>query len=203
MKKHSRTKKEMKMKNESQNPENDELLESEDPKNKEVRNEQDKTVQEQDAAEDVVPSVPELQAKIDELNDKYLRLYSEFDNYRKRTIKEKIDLSKYASEQIILELLPVLDDFERAMVAAREDENCEHFKEGVSLIYNKFKSILEKKGLKPIESIGAEFDTDFHEAVTYIPSPSDDLKGKVIDEITKGYLLQDKVIRYTKAVIGQ
>ncbi|OQX79189.1 MAG: nucleotide exchange factor GrpE [Bacteroidetes bacterium 4484_249] len=144
----------------------------------------------------------ELQEKADELNDKYLRLYSEFDNYRKRTIKEKLDLNRTASEGVISELLPVLDDFERAIESTADSKDCEAVKEGVKLIYNKFKAIMEKKGLKPILAIGEEFDTDFHEAITYIPAPSKDLKGKIVDEIEKGYLLSDKVIRFSKVVIG-
>ncbi len=145
----------------------------------------------------------ELEEKVNEINDKYLRLYSEFDNYRKRTIKERIELSKTASEEIIIDLLPVLDDFERAIKSNEASEDCDTIKDGMDLIYNKFKNTLEKKGLKPIETQGNEFDTDFHEAITQIPAPSDDLKGKVVDEIEKGYQLHDKVIRFSKVVIGQ
>ena len=145
----------------------------------------------------------QLQLKVDELNDKYLRLYSEFDNYRRRTSKERIDLSKTASAEVITDLLPVLDDFERAIKSTAETQDCEAVKEGVNLIYNKFKAILEKKGVKAIESVGLVFDTDFHEAITYIPAPSEDLKNKIVDELEKGYLLGDKVIRYSKVIIGQ
>lgn len=145
----------------------------------------------------------EWQEKAAEINDKFLRLYSEFDNFRKRTAREKIEMSKTASEDVIFDLLPVLDDFERAIKSTEEAIDCEAVKEGMSLIYNKFIAILDKKGLKPIEAIGQEFDTDFHEAITYIPAPSDDLKGKVVDEVEKGYILGEKVIRYTKVVIGQ
>jgi len=144
-----------------------------------------------------------LQEKVDEINDKYLRLYSEFDNYRKRTVKERIEYSKTASEELIVDLLPVLDDFERAVKSTDDSDNCTAIKEGVMLIMNKFKGVLEKKGLKPIEAIGEEFDTDYHEAITYIPAPSKDMKGKIVDEVEKGYMLYDKVIRYTKVVIGQ
>ncbi len=143
------------------------------------------------------------ESRYNEINDKYLRLYSEFDNYRKRTIKERLDLAKTASEEVIIDLLPILDDFERAIKSTEEVKNCEPVKEGMNLIYNKLSGMLNKKGLKPIEAIGEEFDTDFHEAITYIPAPSDKLKGKIVDEVQKGYLLHDKVIRYTKVVIGQ
>ncbi|MCB2222241.1 MAG: nucleotide exchange factor GrpE [Bacteroidetes bacterium] len=143
------------------------------------------------------------QAKHDEINDKYLRLYSEFDNYRKRTIKERLDMAKFASEEVIVELLPILDDFERAIKSTEEVKECDPVKEGMKLIFNKFSATLTKKGLKPIEAIGQDFDTDFHEAITYIPASSEDQKGKIVDEIEKGYLLNEKVIRYAKVVIGQ
>ncbi|MCB0804817.1 MAG: nucleotide exchange factor GrpE [Bacteroidales bacterium] len=145
----------------------------------------------------------DLQQKLDEINDKYLRLYSEYDNYRKRTSKEKLDLVKTASSEVIKELLPVLDDMERAIKSSEEATECQSLKEGFILIHNKLRSTLEKKGLKVIESVGETFDTDFHEAITFIPAPSEDLKGKVVEEVEKGYLLNEKVIRYTKAVIGQ
>ncbi|MBL7137630.1 MAG: nucleotide exchange factor GrpE [Bacteroidales bacterium] len=141
--------------------------------------------------------------KIAELNDRFLRLYSEFDNYRKRTLKEKIELSKTASAEVITDLLPVLDDFERAIKAFSEtgDSNAS-LKEGIILIYNKFLNVLTQKGLEQMKTIGEPFDTDFHEAITNIPAPSPDLKGKVVDEIEKGYLLNGKVIRYAKVVVG-
>ena len=141
--------------------------------------------------------------KIDELNDKFLRLYSEFDNYRKRTLKEKIDLSKTASADVITALLPVLDDFERAIRALSFSEHSDQaMKDGIILIYNKFLNILTQKGLEQMKTIGEAFNTDFHEAITNIPAPSDDLKGKVVDEVEKGYLLNGKVIRYAKVVVG-
>ncbi len=145
----------------------------------------------------------ELQEKIDELNDKYLRLFSEFDNFRKRTAREKLDLMNSASANLIEELLPVVDDFERAIESNEKIEGCDVVKEGIVHVYNKFFSTLEKKGLKSMDSKGKEFNTDFHEAITRIPAPSEDLKGKVVDVVQKGYLLNDKVIRYAKVVIGQ
>ncbi len=143
-----------------------------------------------------------LKEQIDSLNDRYLRLFSEFDNYRKRTLKEKIELGKTASEDVIISILPVLDDFERALSSFEEMDVNESFKEGVLLIFNKFLTLLQQKGLETIDSIGEEFDTDFHEAVTNIPAPSEEMKGKVADEIEKGYKLNDKVIRYAKVVVG-
>jgi molecular chaperone GrpE len=150
-----------------------------------------------------IPEDQQLKDKIDELNDKYLRLYSEFDNYRRRTSKERIELGKTASAEIITDLLPVLDDFERAIKSTIESQDCNAVKEGVNLIFSKFRGILEKKGVKPIEAIGQEFNTDYHEAITYIPAPDEELKNKIVDEVEKGYLLGDKVIRYSKVIIGQ
>jgi len=145
----------------------------------------------------------ELLEKYEGLNDKYLRLFSEFDNYRKRTIKEKIDLSKTASEELIISLLPVLDDFERAIKSLDESDDIQSFRDGIMLIYNKLKKTLELKGLEKIESHEHEFDTDHHEAITSIPAPSEDLKGKVVDVIENGYKLNGKVIRYAKVVVGK
>ncbi len=148
--------------------------------------------------------IKELQQKYDDLNDKYLRLYSEFDNYRKRTQKEKTDLYKYASEDLILQLLPVLDDLARALKSLEQspENNKDSFTEGIILIYNKLQGILEQHGLEPIEAIGATFDVDYHDAITNIPAPSASEKGKVLDEVEKGYLLNGKVIRYAKVVVG-
>ena len=136
--------------------------------------------------------------KISQLNDKHLRLFAEFENFKKRTAKERIDLYKTAGESVLTALLPVLDDFERSMKANQKQED-----EGVILIYNKLKSILETKGLKAMEdSIGKKLNTDYHEAITNIPAPSDDMKGKIIDVIEKGYFLNEKVIRYAKVVVA-
>ncbi|MFA8449467.1 MAG: nucleotide exchange factor GrpE [Bacteroidales bacterium] len=143
--------------------------------------------------------IQDLENKNKEISDKYLRLYSEFDNFRKRTLKEKADLSKYASEKIVKAILPVIDDFERALKSVEENST---EKEGITLIFNKLGGILDKEGLKPIESIGKDFDTDFHEAITQIPAPEKKQKGKVIDEIEKGYELNGKVIRFAKVVVG-
>ena len=138
-----------------------------------------------------------------ELNDKYLRLYSDFDNFRKRTLKEKIEQSKYASADILIKLLPVLDDFERAIKAfdATSDAG-QALKDGMVLIYNKFRTILNQQGLEQMRTEGESFDTDFHEAITNLPAPTPEQKGKIVDEVEKGYLLNGKVIRYAKVVVG-
>ena len=145
--------------------------------------------------------IAELQAKVDELNDKYLRLYSEFDNYRKRTAKEKIELFQNAGESIFTNLLPVIDDFDRAMKANADVTDVKIISDGVNLIYNKFKNTLTQKGLEELKSIGEPFNTDLHEAITNIPAPTEDLKGKVVEELAKGYTLNGKVIRFAKVVI--
>lgn len=144
----------------------------------------------------------DLQQKYDELNDRFLRLYSEFDNFRKRTAKERIELIKSASQDLIVDLLPVLDDFERGLKAFEDHQADPELIKGVELIYTKFYNMLKQRGLKPMESMGKEFNTDWHEALTNIPAPSEDMKGKVVDVIQTGYLLNDKVIRYAKVVVG-
>ena len=147
--------------------------------------------------------VEKLEQEVLQLNDRYLRLYSEFDNYRKRTLKEKIDLGKTASAEVITNMLPVLDDLERAYAAIEPTEDAHSAtKDGIGLILNKFKNILSQAGLEPIHAIGQPFDTDFHEAITNIPAPSVDMKGKIVDVVEKGYLLGGKVIRYAKVVVG-
>ena len=145
--------------------------------------------------------IEELKETYDELNDKYLRLFSEFDNYRKRTAKEKIELSKTASESIMVDLLPILDDFERALQTMENKETDANY-EGVLLIYNKFKRTLEQKGLEEINAKDAIFDTDEHEALTNVPVADEAQKGKVLDVIQKGYKLNGKVIRYARVVVG-
>jgi molecular chaperone GrpE len=145
----------------------------------------------------------DLEQEVVQLNDKYLRLYSEFDNYRKRSLKEKIELSKSAASDLITILLPVLDDFERALNAMETGEDKENANNnGINLIYNKLKNILSQQGLEQMTVMGEEFNTDFHEALTKIPAPKPELKGKVVDIIQNGYLLNGKVIRYAKVVIG-
>jgi molecular chaperone GrpE len=143
-----------------------------------------------------------LQEKVMELNDKYLRLYSDFENYRKRIQKEKTDWMKYAGEDVIKHILPVLDDFERAIKHNQNLEDVEKLREGFVLIFNKLKQLLKQKGLEPMESKGEPFNADFMEAVTQVPAPDDQSKGKVIDELEKGYKMHEKIIRLAKVVVG-
>ena len=176
------------------------------PKGKKAQEEEDVkkddlNLNEENQSEEPKEISPEDQ--INELNDKYLRLYSEFDNYRKRTSKERLELFKTAGQDILTDLLPVLDDFDRAMQNMDSSDDTEAIQTGINLIYSKFKSILENKGLKHFKSIETKFDPEVHEAITKIPAPNKKLKGKVVDEIEKGYMLNDKVIRFAKVVVGE
>lgn len=148
-------------------------------------------------------SFEDPEARTKELNDKYLRLYSEFDNYRKRTIKEKSDIIKTAAEDVFKAILPVIDDFERAIKANESIKDSEAIKEGIQLIYNKLKNTTQQKGLTAFDSKGETFDPDLMEAITYVPAADEAQKGKVIDEVEKGYKLGDKVVRFAKVVIAQ
>ncbi|WP_431844437.1 nucleotide exchange factor GrpE [Pedobacter anseongensis] len=143
-----------------------------------------------------------LQLENSTLNDKYLRLFAEFDNYKRRTQKERIELLQTAGKDVVVSLLPVLDDFDRALKATENATEVNAIREGIMLVQTKLKSILTQKGLKEMESLHTPFDTDIHEAITKIPAPTDDLKGKVVDELEKGYTLNDKVIRFAKVVVG-
>lgn len=143
-----------------------------------------------------------LQAEVQQLNDKYLRLYAEFDNYKRRTQKERVELLQTAGKDVIVSLLPVLDDFDRALKAMETAADVAPVKEGILLVSTKLKNTLAQKGLKDVSSINEPFNTDFHEAITNIPAPTEDLKGKVIDEVEKGYTLNDNVIRFAKVVVG-
>lgn len=145
----------------------------------------------------------EAQQQIDELKDKYLRSVAEFDNYRKRTLKEKAELILNGSEKAIAAVLPILDDMERAIANGEKTEDLNVLREGMSLIYTKFQKVLESIGVKEIETADADFDTDVHEAIAMVPGMGDDKKGKVLDCVQKGYKLNDKVIRHAKVAVGQ
>jgi molecular chaperone GrpE len=172
-------------------------------------NQQEETAQEEaPAAEQTVEEqlanmLEEAQQMVREEKDKYLRLSAEFDNYRKRTLKEKAELIKNGGEKTLTAILPVLDDFERALKNMETSEETKAMKEGVELIFNKFQKILGQEGLQKIETEGKEFDTDFHEAIALIPAPSEDLKGKILDCVQTGYMLNEKVIRHAKVAVAQ
>ncbi|MFW2476229.1 MAG: nucleotide exchange factor GrpE [Sediminibacterium sp.] len=144
-----------------------------------------------------------LQAELQEQKDKYLRLMAEFDNFRRRTAKERIELIQTAGKDVIVSLLDVLDDCDRAEKQLQSSDDIAVQKEGIQLVFNKLRSNLQAKGVKAMESINADFDVEKHEAITEIPAPSEDMKGKVIDEVMKGYYLNDKIIRFAKVVVGK
>jgi len=156
---------------------------------------------EEEAEEEKKEPTPE--EKLAELQDRYLRLSAEYDNFRKRTLKEKIELQKSANEGLLVALLTVADDFDRALQSVEEATDVEALKEGLHLISGKFNGFLQQQGVKEMEAEKKEFDTDLHEAITKIPAPSKKLKGKVVDVIQKGYYLNDRVLRYAKVVIGE
>ena len=151
---------------------------------------------------DVKPEVS-VEEKLAEMQDRYLRLSAEFDNYRKRTLREKMDLTKYASENILIGIIPVMDDFERAIKLMQNASDGDAVRSGIDFIYNKFSEFLKQNGLKEIESLNKEFNVDVHEAVTKIPVQDESMKGKVVEVVVKGYYLHDKVIRHSKVVVGE
>lgn len=162
--------------------------------------------QNEEVAEEMTEKTTELdklKAEKTELQDKYVRLYSEFDNFRRRTAKEKLDLIHQANSELITELLGIIDDFERGLDSMEKAEDKEALVKGVELIYHKFNNLLNKKGVSLIDAHNQPFDVDFHEALTKIPAPNPDMKGKVIDVIEKGYMLKDKVVRHAKVVVAE
>lgn len=189
--------------------------------NEEVSNEEqinetpnaEETVNEEGNTEETNASEPEateeselelLKNQVKEANDKYLRLYSDFENFRRRNSRERLELIQSAGADIIKEMLPIMDDFERAAISNKDAKDVTPVIEGFALIQNKLGNLLTNKGLTPMDTqVGADFDTDKHEAITNIPAPSPELSGKVVDIVEKGYLLNDKVIRYAKVVVGQ
>jgi molecular chaperone GrpE len=156
-----------------------------------------------DELESIKKTLEEVQAKYDQLNDTYIRTLAEYDNYRKRTIKEKAELIKSGGESVLINVLNVVDDLDRGVKAAAEATDVTAVKEGMELIYNKFQAFLKQQGITLIETEGAAFDTDHHEAIATIPAPEEGMKGKVLDCVQKGYNLHDKVIRFAKVVVGE
>ncbi|MGQ1890773.1 nucleotide exchange factor GrpE [Thermophagus sp. OGC60D27] len=189
-----------KEKKEAQTAQNDDLNKDIQAKDQPEEEKQEKC---EEAIQDAIDEKVLLQKQLEELNDKHLRLIAEYDNFRKRTLKEKMELSKTAGESILLGLLPVIDDFDRALAHLDSASDLKAVKEGIDLIYNKFKNFLKQQGVTEIETKEQEFDSETHEAITKIPAPSEELKGKIVDCIQKGYKLNDKVIRYPKVVVGE
>ncbi|MDX2360332.1 MAG: nucleotide exchange factor GrpE [Crocinitomicaceae bacterium] len=169
-------------------------------------NNEEEVVNEQTTDDNTEPSEnyePTAEERYVELNDKYIRIHAEFDNYRKRTNREKVDIISNANAGVLKDLIPVLDDFERAIANNDNVDDIEAVKQGFNLIYTKYKGILEGKGLNPMDSAGQDFDVEIHEAIANVPAPSRKQKGKVIEAVEKGYMLNDKVIRFAKVVVGQ
>ena len=167
---------------------------------KEEKKEEKKEVSEE---EELNLKLADAEEKLAAEQDRYLRLSAEFDNYRKRTLKEKSELIKFAGERTITAILPVVDDFERAMANLKKDESTNEIFKGIELIYDKFIKILKQEGLIKIETENTDFNTDFHEAIAMIPAPEKDKKGKILDCVQTGYMLGDKVIRHAKVAVGQ
>jgi len=195
-------------------------IESEETTNKEVNKDKKLKTENENITNDTEGTIEEVQFEerdqdqgqtenadqiFKDLNDKYLRLSAEFDNFRRRSLKEKMELIKTAGEDILLNILPVMDNFERALRAidANHTEEAIAIKDGIHLIYTNFKDFLIQRGVKEMEAIGKDFDTDHHEAISKIPAPQEYLKGKVIDVVEKGYVMHDKIIRFAKVVVGE
>lgn len=181
--------------------------EAENVQEEQIQNNEEQQVNDEvsgakDENSDNVSPLEKAQQESAEWKDKYLRLYAEFDNFRKRNAKERIDLIKSASSDVLRDIIPILDDLDRAIVANEANEDIDAVKEGFSLIKSKTFKVLESKGLVAMDSIGKPFDVENHEAITNIPAPTDDMKNKVVDVIEKGYLLNDKVLRFAKVVVG-
>ena len=174
-----------------------------DQNEQEMENPTNETVQEQDTEATQESKEPTAEERYAELNNKYIRIHAEFDNYRKRTNKEKLDTINSANAGVLKDMLPVLDDFERAIKNNETVEDAAVIKEGFNLIFNKFRSIMESKGIKEMKTKGEPFDSEIHEAIANVPAPKKKDKGKVIEAVEKGYYLNDKVIRYAKVVVGQ
>jgi molecular chaperone GrpE len=144
-----------------------------------------------------------LKKEIEEQKEKFIRLYADFDNFKRRNAKERVELIQTAGREVIQSMLEVLDDCERAEKQMNQSEDLKQIKEGIGLVFNKFRNILQSRGLKEMKSIGEAFNPDFHEAITEIPVPDENMKGKIVDEVEKGYTLNDKIIRFSKVVVGK
>ena len=199
------------MTKETNKPLEEETLKTEEMAEETLQNEDNQSadeVQEENQEEltieqQLIKELENAQKEVEDLKDKHLRLSAEFDNYRKRTLKEKAELIKNGAEKTMTAILPILDDFERALKNMEASEETQAMREGVELIFNKFHKLLNQEGLQVIETEGKDFDTDFCEAIALIPATSDDMKGKILDCVQTGYMLNDKVIRHAKVVVAQ
>ena len=195
------------MSKEQNQPQDEELLKNEEAAQETAQTEEtpaeETPAQELTVEEQLANMLAEAQQMVNEERDKYLRLAAEFDNYRKRTLKEKAELIKNGGEKTLTAILPVLDDFERALKNMEATEATQAMKEGVELIFTKFNKVLAQEGLQKIETEDKNFDVDYHEAIALIPAPSEELKGKILDCVQTGYMLNDKVIRHAKVAVAQ
>lgn len=157
----------------------------------------------QDGPDKIVTEDRSLEEKLAEMQDRYLRIAAEFDNYRKRTLREKMEITKFAGEDLLLKLLPIMDDFDRALKHMEASPECQGVKDGINLIYTKFTDFLKQQGIKEIEALNSDFNVDLHEAIAKMPAPAEESRGKVMEVILKGYFLRDKVIRHSKVVVGE
>jgi molecular chaperone GrpE len=208
MKKKNKEQEETIQHNQNKTTENKETINTESNNSGESSDESTKPSNESEAGKEtivdkILPEVKVLEEKLAEMQDKYIRLSAEFDNYRKRTLREKMELSKYAGENLLLKIIPFMDDFERALKHMDTTTDCAAMKNGIDLIYIKFSEFLKQNGIKEIDSMNCDFNVDLHEAVAKVPSSEDDKKGKVVDVVLKGYYLQDKVLRFSKVVVGE
>jgi molecular chaperone GrpE len=184
------------------------IKENTDSQHNQVSGDQVETLENSSATEDassdkIIAAVRAIEEKLAEMQDRYIRLSAEFDNYRKRTLREKMELSKYASEDMLLKIIPLMDDFERALLHLDTATDPGAVKNGIDLIYMKFCEFLKQNGIKEIEALNSNFNVDLHEAVSKVPAAEEEMKGKVVDVVLKGYYLQDKVLRFAKVVVGE
>ena len=195
----------MKEKDNKEKAEEMDELQNENVKTAEAENQEEEAAPQEEAPEEETEKDPleEANKKLEELNDKYLRKCADFENLRRRCVKEKAELILNGAERTITKILPVLDDFERAIENGKKTDDVSAIREGVDLIYKKFIKVLEGEGVKQIETIGKDFNVDYHEAIAMVPGVEDEQKGKVIDCVQTGYTLNEKVIRYAKVAVGQ
>lgn len=177
--------------------------EDESQENKKTKQSNSKSKSKTSKKDKTLERLEELEQELTESKDKFLRLFAEFDNFKKRTAKERMELRSTAAMDTLQSLLPVLDDFDRAKKVAEDKNTEEVFTEGVNLVYQKLQSVMGARGVKKMESTGEDFDPELHEAITEIPAPNEEMKGKIIDTIEPGYYLNDKIIRYAKVVVGK
>lgn len=182
---------------------NDDLKDKDSAMEEQKLNKEQKNADQEKETDAEKERIQELEKELEEMRDKYLRLFAEFDNFKKRSLKEKMEMSKRAGSEVLLALLPVLDDFDRAKQNAEDPESEEYFSKGVELVYQKLQQILKQQGLTPMDTEDREFNPEYHDAIADVPVEDEKLKGKIIDFIEKGYMLNDRILRHAKVVVGK